>query len=280
MTLDKNFATQLTNITEAPALFREKMAPRLQSLDTLLRLLVYSPAFTTMGDRTPATLLMVAGDRWLIASDDAEGNISVDECTFSNTLLLALTSILLYGEIRFDFIDDGKLRNCSVYFDTVTRKIYDQAIQMILDGIDGGASLLSPSHMPYPSISTEEWSSQLHNAIQKSIPNGQRLLDAARWPAMHGRFGSDLAPGAALLLTDRELILIAITSTYGFTVTHFPLIRLAKYQLQPHPRFMALDLEMHAWHGGEILQILFPTTHVETVSRVMAHVINSPQKSS
>ena len=41
------------------------------------------------------------------------------------------------------------------------------------------------------------------------MPKGRRLLFATHWPALIGGFRRELAPAAALALTERELILVS-----------------------------------------------------------------------
>ena len=40
-------------------------------------------------------------------------------------------------------------------------------------------------------------------------PKGKRLSAAMRWPAIFGGFQRELAPAGALLVTERELVLIS-----------------------------------------------------------------------
>jgi hypothetical protein len=280
MDLDTRFASKLDNIADAPVAFRDAMAQYLPSPDCH-RLLAYSPTFTTLGHRSPATLLAISSDRWLVASDDADGNVYVDECRFENTLLLELTTILLYGQLKIDFVADDEPRHSVVHFDTVMGKLYHEAVGLILDGVDGLPTLPTAGPDESTAAVLEGWPLRFRNAVPESIPHGHRLLGAAQWPAVEGGFGRELAPAAALLATNREVVLISEEqswgsgreSKYGTIVTHFPLVRLARHELHPHARFMILDLEMHASHGGGKLQIIIPTGWAERVSRVMEFAV-------
>lgn len=276
MQLDTKFSTKLTELSDAPPQFREKLASHLNRWGSTSPFLVYAPDFTTLGQRSPATILAIDGDRWLIACDDANGNVAADECGFSDTLLLQLTMILLYGRLKIDFATAGKLRSSSVYFDTVMGELYRTATQLILEGISNAQNM---THSPKPSIlvPTSDWPLHFRNSISGAVPQGQQILDAMQWPAILGGFGSELAPAAALLATNREIILISeekalwrgASTKYGTIVTHFPLLRLARHTIHSQSRIAILDLEMHASHGGETLQVLFPSNHIDAVSRVV-----------
>ena len=42
-----------------------------------------------------------------MASEDQHGGISVEQCTFSDTLFLELTSIVLWGQLKIDYGSAG-----------------------------------------------------------------------------------------------------------------------------------------------------------------------------
>jgi hypothetical protein len=115
-----------------------------------------------MGEMSPATVLAVTDNGWLLASEAEDGGVRVEKCSLSDTLLLELTSILLLGPTK------GRL-----YF---------------------------------------------------------------------GGFGIELVPAGALLVTERELVLIADQKTprelgeadlqnFGGIITHFPMARLADFHI-------------------------------------------------
>ncbi len=61
------------------------------------------------------------------------------------------------------------------------------------------------------------------NAVPKILAEGRRPIDGVQWPAVYGWYGRELAPAAALLATDRELVLVSEKSSW----VHWP--RQAKY---------------------------------------------------
>src|SRR5207302_11040792 len=123
------------------------------------------------------------------------------------------------------------------------------------------------------------WPAEFRNAALRYLPNDRYLVSAIRWPASFDGFKRELTPAGALLLTARELALIVEKplpwmrlreqQTLGVIVTYFPLIRLARFNISQHERFSILELEMHASHGGEKLEIVFPPEYEQAVLKLM-----------
>jgi len=114
----------------------------------------------------------------------------------------------------------------------------------------------------------------------------QRLLTAIQWPAIFGGFQRELAPAGALLASVRELVLISeeprsprqLTGDlheFGGIITFFPRARLADFHVSHHERFGVLALQVHAAHGGEKLEIVFPSGDERSLSKAMEQVLGS-----
>ena len=115
-------------------------------------------------------------------------------------------------------------------------------------------------------------------------PKGQHLFAAIQWPAIFGGFQRELAPAGALLVTERELVLISEEKQsprqhegdvhqFGGIITYFPLARLADFHVGHHERFGVLALQVHAAHGGEKLEIIFPSDEEKAVSKAMEQAV-------
>jgi hypothetical protein len=104
-------------------------------------------------------------------------------------------------------------------------------------------------------------------------PMGQRALAAVHWPAILGQrrlwFQPELAPQAALAVTDRELLLVSEekawrrmrpgqTPKYGSIVTHCPFSRIEILQLGEHDDIDTVDVVLRVPRGTEKLKIPFP----------------------
>jgi hypothetical protein len=287
MDTDDRFATRAKGVGETPEPFRGALLAHLKPQDSI-HLLAFGPAHESLGFRTPATLLALTDRRWLLVSDDAVGTAGVVECTFDDTLLVELTEILLYGQLKIDFAAGGEAKDCAIEFNTVTDNLYREAVRLILRGVEGG-SALAPPERPSASPAIETWPIKFRNAVTESLPEGRRPLAAVHWSAVHGGFRRELAPAAALLTTDRELVLISEErawtrgpreAKYGHIATYFPLVRLARFGFRRHERFGLLELEMHASHGGESLQVPFPTGRELEVAEVVRCALGQSSTSS
>jgi hypothetical protein len=138
-------------------------------------------------------------------------------------------------------------------------------------------------------LEPEERDMKFRNAAPVALPEGQRLVAVVHWPAIRGGFGRELAPAAVLLATGQELVLLSEEKAwvrgppqakYGYVVTYFPLVRLASFDTRWHRRFSILELEMYASHGGESLQILFPSEQEQAVAQVVEQAMRAPTRGS
>ena len=96
MEIDTRFPTKLDAISDAPEPLRSALVKNFP-IEKSVRLLVHAPAFSTLDQKTPATVLAVTNDGWLVFSEAEDGGASVEKSDFSETLFLELTSILLWG---------------------------------------------------------------------------------------------------------------------------------------------------------------------------------------
>ena len=133
-----DFAMSAARIEDTPSPFREALLQRIQKNESV-RHLIFSPAFGVAKLRALASLVCVTDRRWLIVLREGDGSIRVDESSFDSALLVELTIILLYGQLKIDFVLNGNVRTTSLQFNTVMHHVYSEAIQDILDSIDSKA---------------------------------------------------------------------------------------------------------------------------------------------
>jgi len=282
MEIDTRFPTKLDSISDAPESLRSALAEGLSSEEPV-RLLVYAPAFSGATEKTPATLLAVTKDGWLVASETEEVGASVEKSDFSETLFLELTSILLFGQLKIYFAREGTSNFATMKFDTVGEEFYREAIDLVLAGID--PVLAKAAEKDRKEGSTfETWPENFKCEAQRYWPKGQRLLTAVQWPATFGGYKRELAPAGALLVTARELVLISDEKRsprqhkgdlheFGGIITFFPRVRLAEFHVSHHGRFGVLALQVHPAHGEEKLEIMFPSEDERAVSEAMEQVM-------
>jgi hypothetical protein len=311
MQIDTRFPTKLDTVSDAPEPLRSELVKSLPSKEPV-RLLVYAPAFPTGDEKSPATLLAVTNNGWLVASETEDGGAALVKSDFSNTLFFELTSILLLGQLIISFSEAGKAHSVTINFERVEDEFYHEAIDLMLASIDPARTAVEEKDRNETSM-FEAWPMKFRNEAQRYWPRGQRLLAAVQWPANQ----QQLAPACALLMTERELVLISEgkkslaepspgtssaaeepketpsapespetvnpTETpsvpgnvYEFAeiITFVPRVRLADFRVS-HQESGVLTLQLRASQGEEKLEITFPSDHENTVLKAMEQMMLS-----
>ena len=270
-------------MTDAPEPLRSALLESFPS-EKSFRLLVHAPAFfSTVGEKTPATVLAVTIDGWLIASEIEDSGARVEKSDFGETLFLELTSILLYGQFKIYYATVGTAYSATVRFDTVGEEFYREAIDLILKTMDQTRAPEVQNDRVSASI-FETWPMKFRTETERYRPKGQRLCAAMHWPAVFDGFHRELAPAGALLVTERELVVISEEKQsprqhtgeihgFGRIITYFPLARLADFHVSRHERFGALALQVHAAHGREKMEIIFPYDKEKAISKAMEQAV-------
>jgi hypothetical protein len=283
MNIDDRFPTKIDAIKDVPEPLGKALRESLPAKDSV-RFIVYAPLFSTADERSSATVLAVTSEGWLVASENESGGVSIQTSSFRDTLFLELTSILLWGQLNIHFVTAAKSAIATLRFDAVGEEFYRDAIDLILDGIE---QTLTPSVEVESdrgsALIPDSWPAHFRNEAERYQPKGQRLLAATQWPTVIGGFGRELAPASALLVTEREFVVIAEEKAsprqhagdlhhFGGIITYVPIAQLMDFQLSQHERFDILSFQVHAMHGGEKLQIIFPVDHEKAISAIMKQV--------
>ncbi len=310
MNIDTRFPTRLDTLSDAPEPLRSELAKGLSSKEPV-HLLVHAPAFPTGDEKSPATLLAITSNAWLVASETEDGGAALVKSDFSNTLFFELTSILLLGQLIITFSEAGNPQSVTINFERVEDQFYHDAIDLMLAGVDPAGSALAGKDANETSM-FDDWPMKFRNEAQRYWPRGQRMLAAIQWPANQRQ----LAPTGALLMTERELILIsegkkssaerspvgssaedlkeasptamlpaAVNpietppvpgNVYEFAdiITFVPRVRVAEFQVSDQEGGV-LSLQLQASQGGEKLEITFPSDHQDAVSKGMEQMMLS-----
>jgi hypothetical protein len=155
--------------------------------------------------------------------------------------------------------------------------MYRDAAHLILDAIEEVTPLTNEQAFSDAVEYVSDWPLKFRHGVLKFMPKGRQLIFATHWPALTGGFRRELAPAAALALTEREFFLISEDKAsrwferrkapkYGYIVTYFPRVRLAHYRISRQTKFALLELETHASHGSEVLQIMLPLQYESEVA--------------
>jgi hypothetical protein len=310
MKIDARFPTKLESLSDAPEPLRTALEKSLPA-KAAVRLLVHAPAFLSGDEKSPATLLAVTNQGWLVAAQAEEGGVALVKSDFSNTLFFELTSILLLGQLIISFSEAGQAHSVTINFERVEDQFYHQAIDLMLASIDPARPAMTEKDRNETSM-FEAWPMKFQSEAQRYWPRGQQLLAAIQWPADQRQ----LAPAGALLMTERELVLISegkksaaelspVSSSgedskerppapilaktvnptetpsvpanvYEFAeiITFVPRVRLASFQVSDQENAV-LTLQLQASEGGERLEIPFPPDHEKAVRHGMEQLMRS-----
>ena len=291
MEIDTRFPTKLNTVSDAPEPLRGALVESFPSGEPV-RLLVHAPAFTTGDEKSPATLLAVTNNGWFVASETEDGGATLEKSEFSDTLFLELTSILLLGQLKISFAAMDKSSSVTIKFETVEDECYREAIDLMLAGIDPALAGLTEKDRNEAPI-FEAWPMKVRNEAQRYSPRGQRFLAAIQWPAVFGGSQQQLAPAGALLITERELVVIAEEKAFsaespaeapsaeepkeifGGIITFVPRVRLKDFHVSHQESVGVLALQVRAAHGGEKLEVIFPSDNEKAVSKAMEQMLLS-----
>jgi hypothetical protein len=289
MEIDTRFPTRLNTVSDAPEPLRSALVKSLSSEEPT-RLLVHAPAFAAGDEKSPATVLAVTNNGWLVASETEDGGAAVEKSEFTDTLFLELKSILLLGQLRICFAAVDKSYSVTVKFETVEDEIYREATDLILAGIDP-ALIGAAAKVPSEASMFEGWPMKVRNEAQRYWPKGQRFLAAIQWRAVYGGSQEELAPAGALLFTERELVVISeekeflaehpretpsaeeTKAIFGGIITFVPRVRLKDFHVSHRERLGVLVLQVQAAHGGEKLEVTFPSDHEMAVTKAMEQML-------
>jgi hypothetical protein len=272
------FAISAKNIADLSSPFRETLMERIDANEKLLHL-IYSPAFDTAKFRGLASVLCVTDQRWFIVLREQGERVILAESSYGATLLVELTIILLYGQLKIDYSHDGKAKSVLLHFNTVMQYMYSEAVKSILDTIDAYRDgVVKPKLRGTALLSA--WPLKFRNFSILYTPQNSELLDGVCWEEMRGVFGRELAPAAALVVTDRHIIVIAEekisrwfqfrrNTKYGAIITYLPLDRYTGFRIKSQRRSCLLELESQGNSGGETLDITIPPDKEAAVRRAM-----------
>jgi len=282
VSVSDRFASSLKTVEEVPEPFRHTLLQHL-SPQHRVRLLVWGPASKTIRSKSPATLLTVTNRGWIVVSETQNDNTAVAHSDFANTLLVELTSILLCGRLKIDYIAEDSVQFISIEFNTVMQRLYQEAVQQLLDGMDD-ISASVPVENRHTNSLFDMLPFKFRNAVLDFSPRSQMILSVMHLPAIfHERnrwIQHELNPQSVLVLTERELMLISEeearswllsrrTNKYGSIVTYCPLSRLEGFGLGEHRQIGSLDLDIRPLQGDEKLRIHFPHKNKLGVSAFM-----------
>ena len=272
------FPEKISGIGHLREPFRTALRSEISQSESI-RALIYSPLFSTASFKAAASVMAVTAGRWVIAWEE-DRQVWMEAADFSDTLFIELTVILLYGQLKIDFLKEGTPASVTVYFNTVKEKYYQEALELLLAGIatepKGSSQAVAQANVQ----AVRDWPLKFRNVALRYCPVGRRLISGLYWDTLYGSRNRELAPAGALARTEKELLLIAEEhlpgrfhfhrgQKFGEIITYFPLAHLAHYRIAERRQFDTLSLLVHAGYGGENFEIAFPKEKCERVLELM-----------
>lgn len=266
MTIETGFPEKVSCIGRLREPFRTAFRSEIGQAESV-KTLIYSPLFATASFKAAASVMVVTADRWVIAWEE-DRQIWMEAADFSDTLFIELTVILLYGQLKVDFVKEGTPASATVYFNTVREKYYQEAMESLLAGITTESKVRRQAGAVNERV-VRDWPLKFCNVALMYSPAGRQLIAGLYWDALYGRDNRELSPACALLRTEKELLLITEEKLSGRVhfrrdqklgeiITYVPLAHLAGYRIVERPRVDTLSLLVHAGYGGETLELAFP----------------------
>jgi hypothetical protein len=161
-------------------------------------------------------------------------------------------------------------------FSTVTEGLYREAIDLLLDRIDQAPAQATPTDDEDTTGIFENWPIEFRTSALRYRPKLQRILAATRWPSVVDGLRRTLCAAGALLVTERDLVLILqqkpsyrLHAAGVGNIIYFPLARLWDFHVSQQQRLGVLALEAHAKRGGKRLEILFPADYAKVLSKAL-----------
>jgi hypothetical protein len=272
----QEFPVQFSNLDECPRHFRDRLKRAVDLTENIYDI-IYSPAFSSGTASLPGSVFCVTDRQWLTAQEPKKRGhrVGLKSAVYADTLLIELTDILLYGQLKIDYAltDRGESSEC--HFNAAFTKIYTNAIQRVLNFIDNVQEAAIEKDKNIRSY-LETWPHKFRNLGWDFLPPGSVLLDGLHWPAIIGIFRLAFGPAAALFLTDRHILCLADQRSrswfakkdqinHGVIVTYFPRSRFSGFQIQKHNRFHILELQARGAHGSHSFQVRFPPDYEQKV---------------
>jgi hypothetical protein len=285
------FSSKLETVEDAPEPLASAMRNAVKPEDEV-GLLIFGPAYKAMKKTMPSTLLAILAHEWILITGSEEHPAQIYRCDYEDTLLIEVTHILLHGMLKIDFVAGGKAETVAIPFNTVMEGLYQEAAQLLLNGMDKISEITAYKSKDLYSV-LEPLPMKFYNAVVEFIPMGQRVLGYVHWPAVFGRklkmFRHELTPEAVLVLTDHELLFVSDEKTwswvhsertekYGAIATHCPLSRMASLELNDHETLDTIDIVIQSPKGGEKLKIEFPCEQKPEIASFVKKIMKQQKR--
>jgi len=295
MAFAERFSFQLKDRNDIREPFRTALK-RLLPADAQPVLMIFTPSIPTSEGSTMPSLLVVERDRWHLVIEAEDGaTTSVTSSTLARTVLVEMTVVLLLGRLKFDFATKRDVRSVVIEFNTVMEHLYHEAAEYILGIMKGLPSLqTAPVNREVDLELLHSVPLKFRNSILRFAPATERILNLAYWPSIvverGGLIEKELSPESALVLSERELLLISeekllpadrpehrfsigLINKHGSIAMRCPLCRLSEFRFGGIGESVTLDLLFQVDAVIEILNLVLPANQKPAVLDLLRQAI-------
>ena len=257
--MESAFSKRLNGLEAARVPFRQALLERLGEAGEA-DLLIFTPENQNAKMNTPASVLAIWSNGWLLIVETPAGGTTTVEADFAHTLSLELTGILLYGQLSITYAQDAALKHAVIVFNTVKIDIYSEATERILRGTRG-LSGSAGRHTREDGPGVEKLPFKFRSALYDSTPPGEHVQALLSWPmvvsqAHHFEEQHELANAGILVLTEHTLLIIREELSkgyfwiknrphYGKITAFIPLLRLRGHSLRYVEDSSLMQISLH-----------------------------------
>jgi hypothetical protein len=133
----QQFPVRFSNIDECPRHFRDRLKRSVDLTENIYDI-IFSPAFSSGTASLPGSVFCVTDRQWLIAQEPKKRGhrVGLKSAVYADTLLIELTDILLYGQLKIDYAFTDRSESSVCHFNAAFTNIYTNAILRVLNFID------------------------------------------------------------------------------------------------------------------------------------------------
>jgi hypothetical protein len=276
------YAERLNCVDEAPEALRDALLLALKPNDRI-KLLICNPAQIHPDETFPSTLLAISDRSWIIVAACEDARTKAHRCDFADTIVVQITSILLYGALRIDFFERGQPQSYTIHFNAVREAFHREALVLILRGIENSCNFKSCCLRDHED-GLRALPLKFRNALLRYLPPEQATVDIEYWPTVFTKrlklFLRELTPATVLILTSGHLVWISeekalwprrprANGKYGCVVTYYPLSRIQHIQSRKNRGVCTIDLDLASCGNNAIYSIDIPNERGASVSALM-----------
>jgi|GEM_PF-4306497 len=229
------FSESVASVTDLPEPLSAALQAELADERDSVRLIIHSPAFSTVDQSSPENAFALTDRRWVMAAHTDAG-VQTHSAPFAAAAVVELTMILLGGQLRIASVAGAA--SCAISFNMVSLDLFREALFMVL----ASARAADASGSQAATSSLDSLSFKFRTALGEQAPPGETVQAVCSWerevpPLAWLMFRRPAAPAGMLAVTGHSLIIITdpYVSKGKQAKGESPHGKIATYLLRRHP---------------------------------------------